>query len=175
MRFSLLVSFVLLPVCVSAQYISQGWKPGQAATKTASFGAGFDPSAKPTVAVHGHKPGQAQPTAASKPFGLSSLFDITSYLESGPLRTLLESAGMNVTEKLEAAKAIASKPLWDERIPLITDDNFSDLIENEELNWQEEAERLWFIMMYVLLDVIPRNHLTQLTVCLLQHDYFRSA
>lgn len=153
MKLSLLLSSVIFPACVSAQFFSEGWKPGQAA-QSGSFGSGFDPSAKPTAVVHGHKPGETQPPAAAappKPFSLSSLFDPTIYLESGPLRVLLESAGINVTEKLETAKAIATKPLWDERIPLITDHNFEDLIVGEELSWQDESERIWFIMMYVYL------------------------
>lgn len=153
MKVSLLLSSVIFPACVSAQFFSEGWKPGQA-VKSGSFGNGFDPSAKPTAVVHGYRPGETQPPAAAptqKPFSLSSLFDPISYLESGPLRALLESAGVNVTEKLETAKAVATKPLWDERIPLITDHNYEDLIVNEELSWQDESERIWFIAMYVCL------------------------
>ena len=38
---------------------------------------------------------------------------------------------------------------WDERIPLITDENYGELIVNETLTAQEERERIWFLIVYV--------------------------
>jgi len=40
--------------------------------------------------------------------------------------------------------------IWDRRIPLITDDNYKDLVEEEEFgSLEEEKDRLWFIVISV--------------------------
>lgn len=41
--------------------------------------------------------------------------------------------------------------LWDERIQLITDDNYQDLIVNEQLSPKEEKDRAWVVIMYACL------------------------
>lgn len=38
---------------------------------------------------------------------------------------------------------------WDERIPLITDSNYQDVIVNEELSTEEEEKRVWFLIITV--------------------------
>ena len=55
---------------------------------------------------------------------------------------MFEKLGMNITEKLDQAKGI-----WDDRIQLITDDNYEALIVNEPLTEEEESERVWCLVM----------------------------
>lgn len=38
---------------------------------------------------------------------------------------------------------------WDERIPLITDENYAEIIVNETLTSEEEKERVWFLIITV--------------------------
>ncbi|KAI6034619.1 hypothetical protein PISMIDRAFT_19671 [Pisolithus microcarpus 441] len=38
---------------------------------------------------------------------------------------------------------------WDERIPLITDLNYRDVIVDEELSTEEEEKRVWFLIIFV--------------------------
>ena len=78
----------------------------------------------------------------------TSFFDLTTYLELQPIQALLGRAGVNITEKLESARAAAK--IWDEDIPLITDYNYNDIIVEEEFDsLEEERDRVWFIIMYV--------------------------
>ena len=131
MKFSL-VSFSSLAssfvASASAQYFSEGWAPGQTVTTEA---------AAPTFIPN-------NPAAASAG-GLAGLFDISKILTSEPLVSLFQRAGLNITEKLEGA--IEKSKLWDDRVPLITDDNYSNLIVNEPLTEQEEHNRVWIIVM----------------------------
>jgi len=66
-------------------------------------------------------------------------------LSNGPVSQLFNRLGINITERLEAAKA--NSEIWDNRIPLITDDNYNDLLVNEVLTTEEEKNRVWFLIM----------------------------
>lgn len=127
-----LVAPLALSLCASAQYFSEGWKPGQPVTY----------EAVPT-AVNG----QAAPAPTSNGRARFSFSDI---LTSGPIGSAMGKLGVNLTEKWEKAKAEADAEIWDTRIPLITDDNYDDLIVNEPLSPEEEDSRVWFMIMYVL-------------------------
>ncbi|KAF8897868.1 hypothetical protein BD779DRAFT_1667782 [Infundibulicybe gibba] len=63
-----------------------------------------------------------------------------------PFVSLFARFGVNITERLKDARQAA---LWDERVQLITDDNYRDLIVNEELGEQEEKDRVWFLVISV--------------------------
>jgi len=117
---------------VNAQYLSEGWKPGQTATDAAP--------ADPT-----YTPVETQPKQ-SKPLRLSQLFDINKLLTSDPAVAVFSKFGINITERVQLA---FSNKLWDERIPLITDHNYKDIIVNEQLTEQEEKDRVWMVVMYV--------------------------
>ena len=109
---------------------SPGWSPGQTTTTTSSASAPESTS----VEVAGSSSGQ---------FAWSSL------LTSGPIGKLFASSGINMTEKLLEAQRTANDLPWDERIPMIRDDNFQQLIFNETFATQEEEEaRLWFLVVY---------------------------
>jgi len=55
-----------------------------------------------------------------------------------------------MAEKLSEAQRIANTLPWDERIPMIRDDNFQQLIFNETFATPEEEEaRLWFLIVTV--------------------------
>ncbi|KAI0053725.1 hypothetical protein FA95DRAFT_1530661 [Auriscalpium vulgare] len=119
-----------------AQYFSQGWTPGQPVPTAASeFPPDFDPSQLPPAAA---------PPKPSKPG--QSIFSLDTVLTAAPVVDLLSRFGINITERLAAAHE-ATKLLWDERIPLITDDNFKDLIVEEELTPEEERDRVWLLIV----------------------------
>jgi hypothetical protein len=131
------LAFFSLATSAAGQYFSEGWKPGQAVTKSAT---GYThPSATPSSAA------EATPTANSK-----APFDFSSILEAGPLKSLFQRVGVNISEKLEAARQ--SVKFWDDRINLITDDNYNELIVNEKFqSLEEEKNRVWFLVMYVVI------------------------
>ena len=122
---------------VSAQYLSKGWTPGQK-VEEAPTAATYVPGASQTASSGG------APAPAATPFSLSSLFSLDKLLTSEPAVKLFNNFGINITERVQ--HAFPSK-LWDDRIELITDDNYNDLIVNEPLTEEEEKERTWIIVM----------------------------
>jgi len=116
-------------VAANAQYFSEGWVPGQAVT------------AEPSAPSAGAPPSGQKPQ--SEPFSFSSFLDINNILTSGPVKGLFEKAGINITERLEAAAV----SLWDDRVPLITDENYFDMVVNETMTEEEEAKRVWVIVV----------------------------
>lgn len=72
------------------------------------------------------------------------MFDLSNLLASGPVASLAARAGINISEKLAEVK---SRKLWDDRIPLITDDNYEEIIVNEPMTEEEEKDRVWFLVM----------------------------
>lgn len=112
-----------------AQYFSAGWTPGQAVPTDAAPPPSFEPETKPLP-----PPRQGE-----------SRFSLSYLLTSGPVSRVFDRLGLNLTERLEAAKA--NSDIWDNRIPCITDDNYNDLIVNEVLTTEEEKDRVWFLIM----------------------------
>lgn len=141
MKFNLALLGGVITLCsipVQAQYFSQGWKPGQPAHTKA-----------PAVNSQGWTPGQkvASPRdAASAPddgstseSATSGGFDVDKLLVSA-----LNKFGFNLSVPATAENG----GLWDDRIPLITDDNYEDLIVNEQFASDEEAaKRAWVLVM----------------------------
>ena len=130
------ISLFALAGSSNAQYFSGGWRPGQAAQETT---ATYVPEPSST-------PEPAAPAQPQKPFSLSSLFDFNRILTSGPAAALFSQVGINITEKVQAALDVK---IWDERVELITDENYKELIVNEPLTEQEEKDRVWIIVMCV--------------------------
>ncbi|KAJ7579751.1 hypothetical protein C8J56DRAFT_834456 [Mycena floridula] len=125
---------LILASSVSAQYFSDGWKPGQKVTEEPNLATG--------VPILNRRPApKAAPPPPQRP--TKSIFDLERLLSSEPLAKLFSKAGINITEKL----AIANDNGWDPRIPLITDNNFNELIVNEALTEEEEKERVWAIVV----------------------------
>lgn len=122
--FALAALAFVAPSC--AQYFSAGWTPGQAVPT--------DTPESPSSSLG------AETTPLPPPVQGQSRFDL-SYI--------LNRFGGNVRESLEAARARAQAlpEIWDSRIPLITDDNFNELIVNEELTDEEEKRRVWLLIM----------------------------
>jgi hypothetical protein len=118
---------LIAPSC--AQYFSAGWTPGQAVPTEAPSHPSFEPATPPLP-----PPRQGE-----------SRFSLSYLLSNGPVSQLFERLGVNLTERLEAAKA--DTEIWDSRIPLITDDNYNDIITNEVLTAEEEKKRVWFLVM----------------------------
>jgi len=116
---------LVAPSC--AQYFSAGWTPGQAVPTEASSPPSFAPETSPLP----------PPRQGESRFSLLS--------SGGLVSRVFDRLGLNLTESLEAAKA--SSDIWDDRIPLITDDNYNDLIVNEVLTTEEEKDRVWFLII----------------------------
>jgi len=135
MKLFVTLTLPLLWQFVSAGYFSQGWSPDEAATATAAI----DPTQTETPAV---------PTPTKLGFKFPSL-DLESFLTSGPIASAIAKSGVNVTERLAEAKKRAAETGWDERVPLITDDNFQEMIVEEPLTPEELEKRVWFLVMYV--------------------------
>jgi hypothetical protein len=64
---------------------------------------------------------------------------------TGPIAQLFNRLGINITERLQAAQA--NLEIWDGRVPLITDENYNDVIVNEALTEEEAKNRVWFLLM----------------------------
>lgn len=135
MRFSVLSLglYILVATSVNAQYFSAGWTPGQPVPDTHAKG---DIPQEP-----GHKVSPQRITPSS----IVNFFDITTLLSSPLSVSLFSKLGINITERLESA--LEKTKVWDNRVPLITDDNYHDLIVNEPLTPQEEQDRTWIIVM----------------------------
>ncbi|PBK93860.1 hypothetical protein ARMGADRAFT_1079355 [Armillaria gallica] len=128
-----------------AQYFSEGWKPGQAVPSEVPV-----PTSTPFSANSQEKSAPLQPT------DLLKLFEVKTWLTSEPAVALFSRFGVNITERLAAAEVLP----WDNRIPLITDDNYEEVIVNEELTEVEEEERIWALLMFVTTLFIPVYVLT---------------
>ncbi|KAI9513300.1 hypothetical protein F5148DRAFT_972014 [Russula earlei] len=114
-----------------AQYFSPGWSPGQAIPTDAPSAAAYEPGT-------GTNP-------LPPPRSGESRFSLSYILSNGPVSQLFDRLGINISERLDAAQA--GLETWDNRIPLVTDDNYNDLIVNEALTTEEEKERVWFIII----------------------------
>ncbi|KXN89503.1 hypothetical protein AN958_05665 [Leucoagaricus sp. SymC.cos] len=129
-----LFSILTLVPLVSAQYFSEGWKPGQPE---------YDTQAAPSPT---YTPGAEHPPASStttQPQSLSDLFSVNTLLALPPVAAVFERFGINITERVALTKA----KLWDERIPLITDESYRELIVREPLTEEEEKDRVWIAVI----------------------------
>lgn len=113
-----------------AQYFSAGWTPGQAVPTVTPDASSFDP----------------KPATFPPPREGESRFSLSYILSTGPAAQLFNRLGINITERLEAAKN--NSEIWDGRIPLITDDNYNDFIVNEVLTEEEEKNRVWLLIVW---------------------------
>ncbi|KAH6914813.1 hypothetical protein BKA70DRAFT_1257111 [Coprinopsis sp. MPI-PUGE-AT-0042] len=144
MKFSTLFGVLALgSLSVQAQYFSEGWTPGQDAQPSAEPDIVYNPGEPlqtPPQATPESQP-QAKTTEAAVEPTKKSIFD---YLDPDRLLGLaLDKMGFNITAKME-------EKTWDQRIPLITDDNYEELILNEEFaSEQESADRVWAIVVTV--------------------------
>lgn len=148
MKF-LLPSLAFL-VAVNAQYFSAGWKPGQPAHTEAV-------KAPPKTADSGAPVKDDKLKERISPSSLLKMMDINYLLTTKPMVNLFSKAGMNISHRLAELEAVP----WDTRVPLITDDNYFDLVVNETLSAEEEKDRVWAMVMYVsaLLQTLSLNPL----------------
>jgi hypothetical protein len=117
---------------VNAQYFSAGWNPGQKDSPTAT-------SITPEVPT---------PSSESSPVSTGgSVFDMTKLFSSPAVVSFLSRFGVNITERLE--QAVSNNKFWDDRVTLITDYNYGELVVNETLTTTEEKNRMWFMVMWV--------------------------
>ncbi|KAH9002210.1 hypothetical protein EDB86DRAFT_2898638 [Lactarius hatsudake] len=125
------LAFTALTLVVpsGAQYFSAGWTPGQAVPTVTPDTSSFEPKV----------------TSLPPPREGESRFSLSYLLSTGPAAQLFDRFGINITERLEAAKN--NSEIWDGRVPLITDDNYNDLIVNEVLTEEEEKSRVWLLIV----------------------------
>ncbi|KAG6891310.1 hypothetical protein C0992_009191 [Termitomyces sp. T32_za158] len=140
MRFSALSLglYILAVTSVNAQYFSAGWTPGQPVP---------DPELTHAKGSIPQEPGHKVAPQRITPSSIVNFFDITTLLSSPLSVSLFSKLGINITERLESA--LEKTKVWDNRVPLITDDNYQDLIINEPLTPQEEQDRTWVIVISV--------------------------
>jgi hypothetical protein len=77
-------------------------------------------------------------------------------LTSAPVASLFSKIGIDISKTLE------NPDYWDERIPLITDDNYNDIVVNELLTEEEEEARTWAIIITVTGGESPRDSISKL-------------
>ncbi|KAF8559463.1 hypothetical protein OG21DRAFT_1389067, partial [Imleria badia] len=122
---ALISSLFVVAGLANAQYFSAGWTPGQPVPTL--------PANAQSQAAQSTETAEKRGITPPKPSFLDNL------LTGGPLAALSSAIGLNFT---------GTPPVvWDERIPLITDSNYADLIMNETMTPEEEAERVWFIII----------------------------
>ncbi len=148
MKFIKLLPSLLLAASASAQYFSAGWSPGQPAPDS--------PAAAPDFNFDPSKSAPGSPAAAGEAEGVdkSKLGFVDKILTSPAVAGLFGKLGVNITD----AVVRGSQSPWDDRIPLITDENYEDVVVNEQFKSEEEArDRVWiFVMCVLLFPVSPR-------------------
>ncbi|KAF9481872.1 hypothetical protein BDN70DRAFT_830346 [Pholiota conissans] len=133
------LALIALATSANAEYFSAGWTPGQKAHADAPTATFASTATLPTGTG-------TTPVRAAKPFSFSSLFDINNILTSEPVAALFNTFGVNITERVQT---VLEQKLWDDRIQLITDHNYDDLIVNEPMTSEEEQERVWIFVITV--------------------------
>ncbi|KAG8865162.1 hypothetical protein FRB96_000051 [Tulasnella sp. 330] len=131
MRYAL----ALLPLLAST--VSAGWfsdsKPDKDVQAPIFDGAKPDPPKQPAKSIFDYIP----------------QFDVETLLTYGPVAKLISKTGVNVTEKFAEAKRAAAATGWHPDIPLITDDNYQEMIMDEKLSAAEMDKRVWIILVSV--------------------------
>jgi hypothetical protein len=117
----------LFNVSLVSAYLSKGWSPTD--TNTA-----VQPGSTASLSTAGD--GDAVPAT-------NTGFDWTVLLKQGPIAGVFKLAGVNITERLDAAKKKAVEAPYDTRIPLITDDNY------DEIKTTTKDDDTWFIVVFV--------------------------
>lgn len=87
--------------------------------------------------------------AATSTPSSSPWFDWTRLVTSGPIHYLLTRAGVNITQHLDAVAQRTNEKPWDSRIPMITDENWENMVLSEPLSPEEENDRTWFMVVCV--------------------------
>ena len=136
---------------------SEGWAAEAAAAETAPSPSTFSLTA-PTEST------TSLPAASTPPS--SPWFDWTRLVKSGPIYNLLTRAGVNITQHLDAVSQRVNEKPWDPRIPMITDENWEDMVLNEPLFPEDEKGRTWFMVVCVPLLLVTAHNLL---IMLLQH------
>ncbi|EIW63122.1 uncharacterized protein TRAVEDRAFT_43427 [Trametes versicolor FP-101664 SS1] len=150
MRPAILLSCLLCVVSVSAQHPSEGWQPEQqqqplhVPPPAQTFNPIAEEPAPTGPQLQPPPPASGDLVSMFKSF--TSLLGLNRLLDAdGPVASLFGKMGVNVAEAI-APSTVSS---WDLRIPLITDDNFDEIIVHEELTPKEEAARVWFLVISV--------------------------
>lgn len=146
MRATFLSTLALGLAAPAVHAYTAGWQPGQSYTKymTSTSSAAF------SIPTHaGDKAGQTEPFKFSDL--TSGKFGVEYLLTHGPFARVIERLGFNVTAHLAAAREGMPTRFYTE-IPLLTDENYEEDLMNEQFSsFEEEEERVWAVMVYVLV------------------------
>ncbi|KAI0751081.1 hypothetical protein C8Q80DRAFT_1155439 [Daedaleopsis nitida] len=135
---AILLPSLLCAASASAQYFSAGWVPGQPVLNDPPApGHNFDPAA--------NTPATPGPDAAGADAARANLGLMDRIMTSPPVVSLFSKVGVNITDAVARGAALP----WDERIPLITDDNWEEMVVNEPLTEQQEKDRVWIAVISV--------------------------
>ncbi|VDB97161.1 unnamed protein product [Peniophora sp. CBMAI 1063] len=148
MRLLVVLSSLLLACTpAAAQYFDEGWKPGMPVRDQPPAQQqyqGQQPFASPPKAA----PTQAKSKTPLELYNqVADKLTVENVLGSGPAVALFDKFGINITDKL--ANATKNLDVWDKRIPLITDENYEDIIVNEEMTEEEARDRVWLLIITV--------------------------
>lgn len=127
---------------------SEGWATEAAAAETAPSTFSLTALTESTTSL---------PAASTPPS--SPWFDWTRLVKSGPIYNLLTRAGVNITQHLDAVSQRVNEKPWDPRIPMITDENWEDMVLNEPLFPEDEKGRTWFMVVCVPLLLVTAHNL----------------
>lgn len=150
LRRKLLLRFLILPDHHRPQTImklSLALLPLVATSAWAGYNDYHQADLEPENAVYTQAPPEEKPKAQSFLERLQHAFDLEAILTSGPVVSIAAKAGINITEKVQAAKAAAEGSAWNHHIPLITDENYRETIVEEPLSLDELDKRVWFLLM----------------------------
>ena len=162
MKFNLALLGGLAALCstlpVQAQY-TKGWSPGQPVVKSnlkaaAKGWAPGQPKYRPATPPSAEVPVEAPPVAEST----ADASDLTSALLSFDINNVLLAGAKKLG--LNVSVPSTEKKFWDERIPLITDDNFNDFFNEQFASEDEAAARTWAIVMcvcFLSVRMVPRS------------------
>ncbi len=78
---------------------------------------------------------------------VSAAFELETLLTWRPVAAIFEKSGIDISQKFAEAKRQAAETGWDERIPMITDENYRELVVEEPLSLEELDKRVWFLLM----------------------------
>jgi hypothetical protein len=113
---------------LASAYYSSGWSPD-----------GTQAADTPTPLVEDDAHGAPIPAVTASP----GSFDWTDFLQKGPIGSLFQLAGIDVTQHLDAAKQRAAQKPYDTRVPMITDENYESLI----LDPANGNDKTWFLIV----------------------------
>lgn len=121
---------------VHAGYFSEGWNPDDQSTTTSAL------SGIPTQNPEEHTGTPAHTHGFQFP-----ALNLESLLVSGPIASVIAKTGINITQKLQEASIQTGQTRWDQRIPLISDALYQEMVTGEPLTLEDQEKSVWFFIV----------------------------